>query len=235
MMKKYIFHLLLIIAIPAVCWAGSINFAGGTWTIRRHHGASINVKKVEIETLEGGGDILIYTLTDGSEGFENFSNITNLDQLLKMAKTGKYAPYDPPKNSDREKYNRLKEESDRLQNEINTSERNLQQELDQMAASGGQGIQSSCEQKWGSDYSMVKYCIDKQEDAKRKVSARSGAIRTRCEQKWGADYSMVEYCIDKQTTAKGKIDSMYRNSSRRQHCERKWGTDYSMVEYCIET
>ena len=68
-------------------------------------------------------------------------------------------------------------------------------------------IRENCEEKWEDDYSMVKYCIEKQTNAKSNISSYShDNIRTNCENKWGDDYSMVEYCIKKQTEAKRSID-----------------------------
>lgn len=69
-------------------------------------------------------------------------------------------------------------------------------------------IKNNCSNKWGIDYSMVKYCIDKQTNAKNAIdlSYYSYEIKNFCSNKWGTDYSMVKYCMDKQTTAKNAIE-----------------------------
>ncbi len=93
-------------------------------------------------------------------------------------------------------------------------------------------IYSNCKAKWGTDYSMVEYCIKKQSKANSNVQRHRGGIRARCEQKWGSDYSMVEYCIKKQSKANSNVQQ-YRGDIKTR-CEQKWGKDYSMVEYCIK-
>jgi len=67
-------------------------------------------------------------------------------------------------------------------------------------------IFKNCEKKWGDDYSMIKYCIEKQLKSRQKVlSYPRNNIRTNCEKKWGDDFSMVGYCIKKQSDAKKAI------------------------------
>ncbi|MFA7050395.1 MAG: hypothetical protein WC164_04795 [Patescibacteria group bacterium] len=70
------------------------------------------------------------------------------------------------------------------------------------------GIKSSCQNKWGTDYEMVEYCIKKQTEAWNNLRGWSGPIKNECSGKWGTDYEMVEYCIKKQTEAKNNIDSI---------------------------
>jgi len=67
-------------------------------------------------------------------------------------------------------------------------------------------IRARCASKWSGDYSMQKYCQDKQFEALRKLRSRrmQGAlaeIRTSCAEKWGDDYSMRDYCEEKQLKA----------------------------------
>lgn len=67
-------------------------------------------------------------------------------------------------------------------------------------------IRENCEKKWEDDYSMIKYCIDKQTQAKNDIlSYPADNIKINCEKKWEEDYSMVKYCIEKQTKAKNSI------------------------------
>lgn len=95
-------------------------------------------------------------------------------------------------------------------------------------------ISSQCKEKWGTDYSMVEYCIKKQQGARSSVSRySSGTIKRQCREKWGTDYSMIEYCIKKQSGAKRSV-SRHSQGTIKTQCEQKWGTDYSMVEYCIK-
>ena len=66
-------------------------------------------------------------------------------------------------------------------------------------------ILENCQAKWGTDYSMVKYCVDKQTKAKQELPKQSSIILNNCKAKWGTDYSMIKYCVDKQTKAKNAL------------------------------
>jgi hypothetical protein len=98
-------------------------------------------------------------------------------------------------------------------------------------------IKNECNKKWGTDYRMVKYCIEKQTDAKSAINSLPGLPSTKnvCREKWGTDYRMVKYCIEKQTAAKSVINSLHGLPSTKNACREKWGADYRMVKYCIET
>jgi len=67
------------------------------------------------------------------------------------------------------------------------------------------GINSQCTNKWSTNYSMVEYCVKKQQTALRNINIKRNNIPTeissQCENKWGTNYSMVEYCVKKQQTA----------------------------------
>ena len=97
------------------------------------------------------------------------------------------------------------------------------------------GIESDCRAKWGTDYRMVKYCIEQQREAKNAVNARShGIIGTNCRTKWRQDYRMVKYCIEQQSQARQSITTTTADTTIQGACRQKWGTDYRMVKYCIE-
>ena len=61
-------------------------------------------------------------------------------------------------------------------------------------------IKTMCSEKWGTEYSMVKYCIDKEVSAARYVSKIQGDVPKEilgpCFKKWGIEMSMVKYCIE---------------------------------------
>jgi hypothetical protein len=64
-------------------------------------------------------------------------------------------------------------------------------------------ILNSCKQKWGEDYSMIKFCRDKQMKARQNLrSGPKGRILDACQGKWGEDYSMIKFCRDKQMKAR---------------------------------
>ncbi len=66
-------------------------------------------------------------------------------------------------------------------------------------------ILNNCRTKWKTDYSMVKYCVDKQTKAKHSLPRQSSTILSNCKAKWKTDYSMIKYCVDKQTKAKRSL------------------------------
>lgn len=70
-------------------------------------------------------------------------------------------------------------------------------------------IKPNCVKKWGTDYSMVEYCINKQKEAYISLQNSTDAIIfDACVKKWKEDFSMIKYCVDKQSTSKIKIDAM---------------------------
>lgn len=93
-----------------------------------------------------------------------------------------------------------------------------------------------CEAKWGTDYNMVKYCVDNQTESSSQLNRMSVSkeIQSRCEDKWGTDYNMVKYCVDNQTESKNQLRRMSISPEIRSRCEAKWGTDYDMVKYCVD-
>ena len=67
-------------------------------------------------------------------------------------------------------------------------------------------IIDKCQEKWGTNYKMIKYCVDKQNKAKRDISyLADDDIMRRCTDKWGTNYNMIRYCVDKQAKAKASL------------------------------
>jgi len=77
-----------------------------------------------------------------------------------------------------------------------------------------QNIRALCMNKWGTDYKMVNYCIDKQETAYNDLSERHSVnagssvyeeILGSCMSKWRDnglfDFAMVDYCASNQVKA----------------------------------
>ncbi|MCK4470050.1 MAG: hypothetical protein KAU60_17075, partial [Desulfobacterales bacterium] len=75
-------------------------------------------------------------------------------------------------------------------------------------------ITQMCQDKWGSNYRMVLYCIKNQRNAKGEISGYSGTIKNNCKKKWGSNYRMVLYCIKNQSAAKREIERNYNRSTR---------------------
>ncbi len=68
-------------------------------------------------------------------------------------------------------------------------------------------IRERCKGEWGTNYEMLKYCIDGQEKAKSNVESRSVSdeIMRHCKGEWGTNYEMLKYCIDGQEKAKREL------------------------------
>jgi len=68
-------------------------------------------------------------------------------------------------------------------------------------------IKEDCSDDWDDDFSMVAYCIDRQEDSYDELqdiqpndlpNSIFNTIKSDCEDDWNNDFSMVVYCIDRQ-------------------------------------
>ncbi len=67
-------------------------------------------------------------------------------------------------------------------------------------------IMANCKSKWGTDYSMIKYCVNKQTNAYNSIAyLPNNEIMRACRNKWNTDYSMIKYCINKQSNAKRNL------------------------------
>lgn len=69
-------------------------------------------------------------------------------------------------------------------------------------------IKRDCQDQWGKDYRMVRYCINKQTTAKNSLKGHriDREILQFCEDKWGEDWSMVKYCYGNQKVAKSRLE-----------------------------
>ncbi len=67
-------------------------------------------------------------------------------------------------------------------------------------------IMSSCKKKWGTNYNMIKYCVDNQTESYNSISnLPDNEIMSRCRSKWGTNYNMIKYCVDNQTESKRSL------------------------------
>lgn len=73
-----------------------------------------------------------------------------------------------------------------------------------------QMIKEQCKDKWGSDFSMQEYCINKEREAAEHVDkirnnnstgTTESDILESCVGEWPSEYSMMEYCYEKQYTS----------------------------------
>ena len=67
-------------------------------------------------------------------------------------------------------------------------------------------IRNNCFKKWKTEYDMVEYCIEQQNEALAKLKRiPNSGIKSRCSSKWGQEYDMVVYCIEQQTGAANRL------------------------------
>jgi hypothetical protein len=112
--------------------------------------------------------------------------------------------------------------------------------------SAGQA-KAHCSQKWGTQYDMVKYCIDKQREGwaeysgLKKVAGDLDAFTpslAHCEQKWAGQWDMINYCAKKQVEGMRKyVDTLNalppaQKAEILNHCGSKWQPQYDMMAYC---
>ncbi|MBE0513688.1 hypothetical protein [Sulfurimonas sp.] len=134
---------------------------------------------------------------------ENLS-LTEVEDKIAYASSDKFKEKQKKLKIAAEKATSVKKKKQKIISENNNAMQNYNKEKNRIDTI----IKNSCSDKWRVDYSMVKYCIDKQTKAKNTIdlSYYSYEIKNFCSNKWGTDYSMVKYCMDKQTAAKNAIE-----------------------------
>ena len=67
-------------------------------------------------------------------------------------------------------------------------------------------IRNNCFKEWKTEYDMVEYCIQQQNEALSKLRRiPNSGIKSRCSSEWGQEYDMVVSCIEQQTGAAGRL------------------------------
>jgi len=108
-------------------------------------------------------------------------------------------------------------------------------------------IKDLCTVKWGTDFRMVKFCMDQHTEAKitlDKLIASANPLQddiiASCKREWpGANIRMQLFCTEQQYEA---LDWLAQPSDIpanviaiiKTECNAEWGTDYRMVQFCIE-
>ena len=69
-------------------------------------------------------------------------------------------------------------------------------------------VKMACEAKWGTDYKMIQYCINKQTKAVSELlkylAMKDDVVNDiviSCAEQWKEDYQMLHYCTKKQYNA----------------------------------
>ncbi|PID95785.1 MAG: hypothetical protein CSA85_00500 [Alphaproteobacteria bacterium] len=110
-------------------------------------------------------------------------------------------------------------------------------------------VKAECSAKWGTEYDMVKYCIDERANGFATFTAMAAAIPEdlmpkmqptieHCERQWEQEWDMTAYCLDQNIEALASIPALVadipddvRNTIVRD-CSAKWGAEFDMVAYC---
>lgn len=110
-------------------------------------------------------------------------------------------------------------------------------------------VKAECSAKWGTQYDMVKYCIDKRHEGWVKFSAFKEKFGNtpliepslgHCAEKWGQQWDMVQYCTEKQFEGLETISSTLESlpvkigEEIQSTCAAKWYPQFDMVAYCAE-
>lgn len=66
-------------------------------------------------------------------------------------------------------------------------------------------VSAYCRQKWGKDFEMLEYCLDKQREARHKLNRYPDDILQFCKNKWHNNFEMMEHCAKKQYSAKLRL------------------------------
>ena len=105
---------------------------------------------------------------------------------------------------------KLNEETKKWIAEFERKKELSKQESNSGFSNASRVIRQYCAKKWGNDFRMQKYCIEKQKEALLDLKKGKpqdipaevfGTIRSKCESKWGNDYRMRRYCEKKQMSA----------------------------------
>lgn len=113
-----------------------------------------------------------------------------------------------------------------------------------MAVYSADQVKADCSIKWGSEYDMVKFCMDKRLEGYnvyKKFWARAHLMRPYfefCEDKWLPEWDMVSFC------AKGQIEGINTLTEQTENlppmiemeiigrCMEKWPKELNMQGFC---
>lgn len=108
-------------------------------------------------------------------------------------------------------------------------------------------VKAECSAEWGSQYDMVKYCIDKRKDGWAEYSIQRQAVQgigplmaalDYCEDEWTQQWDMVSYCTTKQIEGAKELVKLMKtlpdkiSSEIMGLCYTEWEPQYDMVTYC---
>ncbi|MEQ3669438.1 hypothetical protein [Pseudophaeobacter sp.] len=108
-------------------------------------------------------------------------------------------------------------------------------------------VKAECTQKWGSQFDMIKYCMDERQKGFsyfEKVTEIFGDFFSptlnHCADKWGHQWDMIAYCtetnLNAMKTSEDKTAGLPKNTADliTVRCHQKWDPQWDMIAYCME-
>ncbi|MBQ4824391.1 hypothetical protein J4729_07485 [Leisingera sp. HS039] len=110
-------------------------------------------------------------------------------------------------------------------------------------------VKAECSTKWGSQYDMVKYCIDRRKEGwtgytsvKETLGGNQNFAPSllHCEGKWEQQWDMVLFCARKQMEGMGTLvdilETLPAEIGREVAgtCIPKWEPQFDMIAFCAE-
>ncbi len=110
-------------------------------------------------------------------------------------------------------------------------------------------VTAECNSEWGTDFQMVKYCIDQRAaghveyvEIVSRVSSSEELTKAmgNCENEWGHQWDMVAYCGNQQLQGYAQVSQLMNElpadlaNTIVGGCLIDWGVDFSMVSYCAK-
>lgn len=114
----------------------------------------------------------------------------------------------------------------------------------------GDIVQAECSAEWGTEYDMVKFCMDQRRDGfavyQLTIAGLSASLRESfsatallCEREWQQEWDMTEHCMRENMQAAASIPNIIANLPEDvgtgivRGCMGEWGDELTMVAYCM--
>lgn len=108
-----------------------------------------------------------------------------------------------------------------------------------------QAVKSECSQQWGTEYDMVKFCIEERNAGfatyillKNESPEMILPSFERCEQSWQNEWDMVAFCAREQVDAVKNTYQLLQTVPQEignevvTRCIGEWPNEWDMVDYC---
>lgn len=108
-------------------------------------------------------------------------------------------------------------------------------------------VKAECTQKWGSQFDMVKYCMDERRKGFHYFEKVTGIVGdfffptlNYCADKWGNQWDMTAYCTETNLNAMKTLNANTAGLPKDTadlimiRCSQKWDPQWDMVAYCMK-